>query len=102
MSTVIAWQSRDRNARRIAQTLCLQESISEPTDGFGCGGSVLGYRVRGLFKVQGEAWPESFVLDLVRGLGRAICFEFRATLGLSSLFWAHGRARVLDQNSSAN
>ena len=65
--------TRDRNAPRIAETQHPQESsASEPTDGFGCGGSVLGYRVTGLFRVlKGEAWPE-------RRLARAASFGFRA------------------------
>ena len=90
---VIPWQPRDRNAPRIAETLSLKESVSEPTVVFGCGGSVLRYRVRGLcrvqgklgqsnlfwiqegawlgpsrlFRVQGDAWPEPFVLGSGRG-----------------------------------
>ena len=56
---------------------------------------MLGYRVTDLFRVQGEAWPEPFVLDPGRGLGPAICFEFRATLGPGRLFWARERPECL-------
>ena len=75
--------------------LCPQESVSEPTDSFGCGGSVLGYRVRASCRVQGEAWPESLVLDPGRGTGRAICFQFRAMLGQNRLFGLRARPECL-------
>lgn len=65
---------------------------------------MLGYKVRDLFRVQGEAWPESFVLDPGRVLGRALCFEFIITtvLGPSRLFGVQGEARLLDQSASTN
>ena len=63
---------------------------------------MLDYRVRGVFRVQGKAWTEAFVWDPGIGLGRAICFELRATLSPSRWLLVQGEAQVLDQSSSAN